>query len=129
MSKKEQYLNDFVEEFNKKSKYTILKQYRPQTVLYESEPRELSKKDWYAANNFRNFCADMYIETPKLKLLIESDGDGWGHKAKGAADDRIKNIQYVRMGFVTIRFAAQELKKSPAWVIDTIEEILEVWNG
>lgn len=129
MSKKQEYLNEFVEFWKKNYRYQVVTEFRPQKELFASSGTKLKYREWLESEGLRDFRADLWFPTKGIDLIVESDGSGFGHRGAGASTDNVKVRQFLKLGYTTIRFAAQEVKKSKAFVADEIEDILDIYNG
>lgn len=72
-------------------------------------------REWMKKRNMSNFVLDFAF--PEVKLYVEIQGFGFGHRGKGAIRDYKKQNQLVKAGWVGLVYPASEVKQNAEYIV------------
>jgi len=126
---------DFLHFWNKKySTNKLISQFRPQKHLYLFEESDIIYREWLKIHGFRDYKADYLLQINKgwIKgITVEIDGSGgkFSHGGAGSERDRRKSNQFLKLGYLTMRFSVTTLKSNFQYVEDEIKETYQIVSG
>jgi len=100
------------------------REYKPFELEYISEFGSTKGiREWMKKRNISNFVLDFAFTD--VKLYVEIQGFGFGHRGKGAIRDYKKQNQLVKAGWVGLVYPASEVKQNSEYIV---WEVADMWR-